>query len=395
MGEGAKAGKGGSHRVCIVTYPFALSKVTKVYNLLFDLLEIFESVTDKLYVITGNIPADEIPDNRKYHLINFEMEKELRRHLPMYVAFPIWLFNYIIGQVKMSYNLLKISKNIDIVIFFLGYEYLLPILTAKILGKRTVMIVTISSKSAKMAYNKVFYYISRIIERISYSLSDQLVVDPQNVSMLGLQRYENKIAYGPRHVNLDSFKIIKKIDERENIVGYVGRFSEEKGIRNFADAIPLIFKECENVKFLMGGDGLLFKEIKQKLERYPSDKLIFMKWIPHENLPEYLNGLKLIVIPSYTETGPFIALEAMACGTPVLSTSVGLVSDIIKDGETGFILEDNSPECIARNVIRASEHANLGEIVKNARKTIEEKFTYIAAVERYREILYNSGVENT
>ena len=387
MGDAKMVGKERPLRICIITYPFALSKITRIYNLLFDLLEIFESITNKLYVITGNIPADEIPNTKKYHLINFKIEKELKRHLPMYIAFPIWLFNYMIGQMKMSYNLFKISKNVDVVIFFLGYDYLLPILTSKVLRKKAVMIVTMSSKSAKMCYNKVFYYISRTIEKIGYALSDQLIVDPQNVYTLGLQRYKNKIAYGPRHVNLDRFKIIKKIDERENIVGYIGRFSEEKGVKNFADAIPIILKEYENVKFLMGGDGLLYKEIEQKLEIYPPSKFLFMRWIPHENLPEYLNKIKLIVIPSYTETGPFIALEAMACGTPVLATSVGLIPEIIKDGKTGFILKDNSPECIAKNVIRASEYPNIDEIAKNARVLIEDKYTHAAAVEGYRKIL--------
>ena len=79
----------------------------------------------------------------------------------------------------------------------------------------------------------------------------------------------------------------------------------------------------------------------------------------------------------------------MGCGTPVLATSVGGAPDLIKDDETGFIMEGNSPECIARNVIRALEHPNLDEIVKNARALVEREFTYEAAVERYRKILEN------
>ena len=376
-----------SARICVITYPF--SKTTHVYNLLFNLLEIFELIADKLYVITGNIPADKIPNNKKYHLINFKMEKELRRHLPIYIAFPIWLFNYIIGQVKMSYNLLKISKNIDIVIFYLGYDYLLPILTAMVLGKRTIMIVTVSAEGAKIEYNKVFYYISEIIEKIVYVLSNQLVVDPQNDYIIEQHRYKNKIVYRPRHVNLNFLKVSKEINERENIVGYIGRFSKGKGVRNFADAIPIILERYETVKFLMGGDGELYREIEQKLERDSSTKILFTKWIPYENLSEYLNELKLIVIPSYSETGPFIAFEAMACGTPVLATPVGGVPDVIKDEKTGFILENNSPECIAENVVRALNHPNLEEIVKKARNIIEERYNYNAAVERYKKILKN------
>ena len=49
----------------------------------------------------------------------------------------------------------------------------------------------------------------------------------------------------------------------------------------------------------------------------------------------------------------------------------------------------NSPECIARNVIRALEHPELEKIVKNARELVEKEFTYEAAVERYWKILEN------
>ena len=60
-----------------------------------------------------------------------------------------------------------------------------------------------------------------------------------------------------------------------------------------------------------------------------------------------------------------------------------------KDGETGFIMETNSPERIAENVMRALEHPNLDKIIKNARLLVEREFTYEAAVKRYRKILEN------
>ena len=77
----------------------------------------------------------------------------------------------------------------------------------------------------------------------------------------------------------------------------------------------------------------------------------------------------------------------MGCGTPVLATPVGGIPDVIKDEETGFIMKDKSPECIAENIIKALKHPNIEEIVKNARKQIEGEYTYGAAVERYRKIL--------
>ena len=73
---------------------------------------------------------------------------------------------------------------------------------------------------------------------------------------------------------------------------------------------------------------------------------------------------------------------------------VGAIPDLIEDGETGFIMENNSPECIAENVMRALEHPDLEGIVENARARVEREFTYEVAVERYRKILNNLGVES-
>jgi len=157
---------------------------------------------------------------------------------------------------------------------------------------------------------------------------------------------------------------------------------------NFVKAIPEILNERDDLEFLIGGDGQLRDEIEKYInEKNLNDKVKLVGWIPHGNLPDHLNELKLLVLPSYTEGLPNIMLEAMACSTPVLATPVGGVPDVIKDGETGFIMENNSPEHIARNVIRALNHPNQEKIAENARALVEMEFTYEKAVEKYRKIL--------
>jgi glycosyltransferase involved in cell wall biosynthesis len=161
---------------------------------------------------------------------------------------------------------------------------------------------------------------------------------------------------------------------------------------NFVQAVPEALKKQYNLEFLIGGDGLLRPEIAKYLDAHNLHNKVKMTagWLDHDTeLPGYLNKLKLLVLPSYTEGLPNITLEGMACGTPVLATPVGAIPDIIKDGETGFIMENNSPECIAENIIRALNHPNLEQIARNARALVEREFTFEKAVERYRDILEN------
>ena len=111
-------------------------------------------------------------------------------------------------------------------------------------------------------------------------------------------------------------------------------------------------------------------------------------WISHDELPNCLNQLRLLVLPSYTEGLPNIMLEAMACGTPVLATPVGAIPDVIIDGKTGFIMENNSPECIAENVIRAlNSSPDLEQIAEDGRRFVEENFTFERVVERWKGVL--------
>ncbi len=110
-------------------------------------------------------------------------------------------------------------------------------------------------------------------------------------------------------------------------------------------------------------------------------------WVPHNELPFYFNKLKLMVIPSFTEGLPNVMLEAMACGTPVLATSVGVIPNLIINEETGFIMENNSPQCVAENIIRALENSNLGKIAVNAEKMIERDFTLESSVKQWKRTL--------
>jgi glycosyltransferase involved in cell wall biosynthesis len=221
-------------------------------------------------------------------------------------------------------------------------------------------------------------------------ISDRIIVySPHLILQWHLEPYRPKILIARHHfIDINRFSIAVPFSTRPLRIGFIGRFSAEKGIRNFITALPEIFKDSPDLHVLIGGDGSLKDQIVKTLEDQGlTSRVELTDWISHEELPLYLNNLRLLVIPSYTEGLPNIMLEAMACGTPVLATPIGAVPDIIKDGETGFFMEDNTPECIARNIIRALHDPNLEKIALHAKTMIEREFTFENTVKQWKRIL--------
>lgn len=192
-----------------------------------------------------------------------------------------------------------------------------------------------------------------------------------------LEKYEKKIGIAYQHfMNFNNFKILKPFKKRKNIIGYVGELRELKGVMNLVKAMPKIIEKEKDVQLLIIGTGELDKEIHKFIkDKRLTDNIKMVGWVDNSKLPYYLNDLKLLILPSYSEGLPGVIVESMACGTPVLSTNVGAIPDII-DNHTGFILNDNNYGCISKSVINILESDELNKISENAQKVVNKNFNY-------------------
>jgi len=287
--------------------------------------------------------------------------------------------------------MLKLSKKVDTWFFPICGESLLPcIVLAKLQQKPVVMLLPSSTKSIMTCQSDPLNLIILLFTKINYLLSTKIILySPELITEWSLDKYRQKILIAYHHfLDFNTFNVTLPLTDRPALIGYIGRLSAEKGIENFVQALPAILHSYQNFHANIGGDGPLREEIKVILqEDNLTTRVNLLGWISHDDLPKYLNQLRLLVLPSYTEGLPNIMLEAMACGTPVLVTPVGVIPDIIIDGETGFIMENNSPECIAENVLRALNSPELEQIAENGRLFVMENFTLERAVVNWGEIL--------
>ena len=306
------------------------------------------------------------------------------------------IFYFLAYQINVALFIMKSSmlKKIDTFIFCFGADlFIVPIVLAKLFGKKVIIRTdgrsSIETKyfgrSMRITLFKILFY--KMVEKINYLLADIIIPESEcTIYFYKFEDYLHKISIGPLYVEDIFFKNNKKLDDRDLLIGYVGNFSAVKGVLDFAESLTLLQKEGICIKTLFVGDGELRAEVEKVVHDH-NIQATFVGWVGKEKMPVYLNNLKLLVLPSRKEGLPNIVLEAMACGTPVLATPVGGVPSVVKDGRTGFIMENNSPECIAENVTRALNHPDLEQIVGNASVLVEREYTYEVTVERWKRIL--------
>lgn len=367
------------HKICIITSPRGNAGVVPLSNL----IKILSNFTNDLYIITGNEGELAYKDQRGItgYSIHYKSKNLLISKI----------FCYFLLQLKIALKLVKMRNKYDLFIFFMAEGLTIPILILKLLRKEIILNLAASSPMmiGSHAHIPLIKRIDRQLEFINYFIADKLILySPRLIDEWNFENCANKIVFASEHlINSEEFYCRKKLSHRDNIVGYIGRLSEEKGILNLIEAIKIL-RINENIRFIIGGDGplkdLILESISvNKLE----DRVKYVGWISHSELPIYLNRIKLLVLPSYTEGLPNIMLEAMACETLVLATPVGAIPDYLADGTNGFIMKDNSSNCIADGIAHALNHPDKELIASNARDLIIHEFTLDSAICKWKKII--------
>jgi D-inositol-3-phosphate glycosyltransferase len=178
-----------------------------------------------------------------------------------------------------------------------------------------------------------------------------------------------KIRVVPCGVDLSLFRPLSQertrrqlgICDRRHMVLFVGRIEPLKGIDTLLRAMAIVVKDFPRWKdeicvCIVGGDASEKQEaINAEMERLRAlreelgigDLVTFLGAQAQDTLPSYYSAADVLVVPSHYESFGMVALEAMACGTPVIASKVGGLSFTVQDGITGFHVPERDPEALA------------------------------------------------
>ena len=166
----------------------------------------------------------------------------------------------------------------------------------------------------------------------------------------------------PCGVNMELFWPIDKETARQQLdlngnrrnIMFAGRIEPLKGIDKLLMAMTYLKNKHGFRLLIIGGDEHSQYEIDrlQQLSRELNieDSVNFLGLIKQDKLPLYYGAADVCVMPSYYESFGLVALESLACGTPVVATDVGIARKVIHQGETGYVVPDNSPHRLAQKI---------------------------------------------
>ncbi len=130
------------------------------------------------------------------------------------------------------------------------------------------------------------------------------------------------------------------------LIGMACRLTDQKGVRYALRALPHLTADFPDLQFLIAGDGPLLAELKGDTRQLGiHDRVHFLGW--HEDVPRFIAGLDVFLMPSLWEGFGLVALEAMAQRVPIVGSDVSAIPEVVEHGETGLLVPPHRPDEIA------------------------------------------------
>ena len=376
-------------KLCIVTHTF-LPHVGGIENVVY---EQSKRLLQKNYVPL--VVTNRIQTAKNYVIdgINVECYESLNTGFRLGIP-------YVIPTVTSLGTFLKAVKSSKI-IHAHGHPYLTSLLSAKLAKKYSKPFV-LTQHNTFIEYDSIFDKIERlndlVVGKETLKEADKIIAVSNATKdyVLSLGAKPNKVTVLHNGVDLKRFKPMpEKREEMRRKLGIpqgsivvltVRRLVYKNGIDTLIESANLAVKMNFKIVFLAVGKGPDFNNVQVRIKQLGIERNFKLTgFVKDEDLPLYYNTADLFVLPSKSGEGlPLVALEAMACGLPVVATNVGGIREIMNN-KYGKLVPPNNADLLANAII---EFAGMDFSSRKIelRAMVEQKFSWDANVERLIEI---------
>jgi glycosyltransferase involved in cell wall biosynthesis len=322
----------------------------------------------------------------KYNIKTFYLKLEYKRNRYLRIFF------YLIYSFKLCKFLLK--KNIDLV-----HANSLRSSIDNALGAKLARVKIIGHiRDIRLLGGKSIFLLNLLTIIIANSAATK-----KHLLKEGVKGKKIKIIYNG--VDLNNYDYLKSPDVFRKkyhikscvpLIGIIGQLCERKGIIFFIEAAKKLSERMPKTTYIVVGDDLLNKgKYRQKMEAMVKrfgleQKFIFTGFV--KEIPEVMAAIDILILASLQEPFGRVVIEAMAMKKPVIATKVGGVSEIVLNGESGFLIPPSDSDAIANKAFVLLKDKKLAKIMgERGRCRVEKYFTIQQNIENitalYKDIL--------
>lgn len=196
--------------------------------------------------------------------------------------------------------------------------------------------------------------------KLTLKLADKIIIIGPNYlqSSRYLKKYSPKVQFIP--IGVDR-KIFKKMDikKQKNTVFFLSvldEFHKYKGLDYLLEAIKSVKQEIPDIKLIVGGKGNLLDYYKKQAHNLGIENNIeFKGYVSDDKLVEYYNKCEVFILPSIDSTQEgfgIVLLEALACGTPVITTNIVGMAKEIKYNNSGIVIDPKNSQLLAQSIVK-------------------------------------------
>lgn len=168
------------------------------------------------------------------------------------------------------------------------------------------------------------------------------------------------------------------IGEENVCIGFVGRFVEQKAPELLIDAFNAIASDFPRSRVVMVGSGELEGVVRARIARYQLDSRVTI--LSGMKGPDVMAAFDVLVMPSRYEAMPYVLLEAVSYGLPIIVTDVGGASTVVRDGENGYVVARDDAAAIAEKLRVVIASRDIRESMARAAFAVREQFELKAMV---------------
>ena len=296
---------------------------------------------------------------------------------------------------RVAWNLFQILKQgqFDLVHTHGYFADICALLCARLVGMKSVAtchgFVCNDRKLCWYNYfDKQFLKLSSAIISVSEGIQEELL--RAGISEKKIHFVPNGVQTGPEVVRCKQLRQATRstlnLSADDFVIGYLGRLSEEKGVKYLIEAVARLLGERISAKLLLVGDGPSRRDLEELSKtRLGIGNGIFVGF--QESTERWLSAMDVFALPSLSEGTPMALLEAMAARLPVVASAVGGVPKIICDGKSGLLVSAKDPVGLAAALARlATSDLLCQQLAANAVQEVGGKYGLNGWRKQYEEI---------